>query len=149
MKPHWLTRVMAIIFTVIAFLLFGLIVFQARASLTLASLALSALADNSYLPRALDRFYLVTLGMVWLISWFVFESYFIKGITKNTLLPRFLRVLGWELVALFIVSIAAYLFNETGINWLAIGLLSAALVAGGVLVTVSRRMLSAPQKISL
>ena len=143
MNPTWPQRIPVIVFTAITGLLLGVIVFLARESLLVITIALST---NAYLPRAMDKIYLIVLGLIWLLSWFVFEGYLNGGVAKKNVLARFLVVLGWELVALFVFSIAAYLFTESGVNWTAVGLLSAAFIAGIALLYTARRMFSAPQK---
>lgn len=144
MNQNWLQRAPIIVFTLITGLFLGVIVFLARESLLVITLAL---ANNPYLPRALDKFFLIGLGFIWLLGWFVFEGYMSNGIAKKNVFARFLRVLGWELVALCACSIVPYLFTEAGVNWLIIGLLAVALVAGIVLLLISRRMFAAPQAV--
>ena len=143
MNSNWLQRVPIIIFTLITGLLLGVIVFLARESLLIITIAL---AKNAYLPRALDKFFLIGLGLIWLLGWFVFEGYMSGGIAQKNVIARFLRVLGWELVALFACSIVAYLFTDVGVNWMAVVLLAAALVTGIVLLLISQRMFATPQK---
>jgi hypothetical protein len=137
MNPAWLQRAASIAFTALAGLFLGVIIFLGRESFLASTLILS---KNAYLPRALDKVYLVVFGLIWLLGWFVFEAYFSGGIARGNMLARFLQVLGWELVALFAFSILAYLNTSDGVNWTAVSLLAAALVAGVALLRVARRM---------
>lgn len=142
MKQSWLQQVALITFTALTGLFLGVIVYFARESLLVVTIAL---ATNAYLPRALDKFYLIVLGLIWLLGWFIFEGYMSPGIARNNLFARFLRILGWELIALFICAIVAFVYTSSGVNWLMVALLAAALAAGIFLLFTSRRMIAAPQ----
>jgi len=102
-------------------------------------------SKNAYLPRFLDKVYLVVFGMVWLVVWFLIEGYYVEGERKKILWPRFLRVTGIELILVFFAQIMATLYSKGGINWPVFALLLIAPAVGiGLLVYASRLIARSP-----
>ena len=133
-------KALSVLFLIISWLVLGLIVFIGRESLMVALLIFSS---NAYLPRFLDKVYLVVAGLAWLVSWFVFEGYYNAGLKKHSLGTRFWLITGTELILLFFARILSLLYPVHGpVDQLAVGVLTATLALGLFLVFISRRRLA-------
>lgn len=69
----------------------------------------SALSTNTTTTGAgqletLDKFYSIAAGILWLALMIVSELYFRSGARRGVLLPSFARVIGAELLLLFVVD---------------------------------------------
>ncbi len=64
---------------------------------------------NRWVLRAVDRFSLVFMGIVWLIAIIVVEDYLGKGVDKGDLYKRFLKVVSAEVILGALLS----LFTKT------------------------------------
>jgi hypothetical protein len=131
-------RLLSWVLYVFSSLFLGLIFFLGRSSVMTATMLLS---QNAYLPRFIDKAYLVIFGLVWLIGWVYLDGYYSKGVMKHKLWPYFLRITGIELILLFISMILAMFYTTLGINWTGVGLVTLALIAGFVMIYYSKRML--------
>lgn len=124
-------------------LILGVILVLGRESFMVAAMIFS---KNAYLPRFLDKVYLVVLGVVWLVVWFLIEGYYIEGERKKILWPRFLRVTGIELILVFFAQILSTLYAKGGVNWLVFTFLLIAPAAGiGLLIYANRLTTRAPK----
>lgn len=133
-------KFLSVLLAIVSWLVLGLIVFIGRESLMVALLIFSS---NAYLPRFLDKVYLVVAGLAWLVSWFIFEGYYAAGIKKHNLSTRFWLVTGAELILLFFARILSLLYPVEGpINLLAVTLLAVTLALGLFLVFNARRRLA-------
>jgi hypothetical protein len=139
------TRILGWILYVFSSLFLGLIFFLGRSSVLTATMILSR---NAYLPRFVDKVYLIVFGMVWLMGWVYLEGYYSSGIKKHRLWPYFLRLTGIELILLFVFMILNMFYTTVGINWIGIGLVTTALITGLVMVYFSRRLLHPPGIVS-
>lgn len=54
----------------------------------------------------LDRAFVLTVGITWLILMLVIESYFRNGIAKGDLIHRISVTLGWEILMIFLIHLA-------------------------------------------
>lgn len=130
-------RVLGWILTVISCLFLGVIIFFGRNSVMTATMLLS---QNAYLPRFIDKVYLVIFGLIWVVSWIVVEGYYSEGVKRRNLIRRFFQVTGVELVLLFGALILSMIYTSAGTNWAGVALSCLALVAGLGLIVYSKRM---------
>jgi hypothetical protein len=130
---------------ILSALILGAVLFLGRDSMMTGALLLS---KNAYLPRFLDKAYLVVFGMLWLLGWVLVEGYYVEGERKKILWPRFLRVTGIELILVFCAHLLSTLRTESGVNWAILALLVLALAAGAGLLVYSRRLLANAPKSS-
>jgi hypothetical protein len=135
-------RVLGWILTIISCSVLGVILFLGRDSVMTVTMLLFR---NAYLPRFIDKIYLVMLGLVWLVSWFFVEGYYSNGVKRRRLWPRFLQVTGAELVLLFVSMILSLVYATTGTNWPGVALVTVALIAGVALILYANRLKSAPR----
>lgn len=126
-------------------LILGGILVLGRESFMVAAMIFS---KSAYLPRFLDKVYLVVFGVVWLVAWFLIEGYYIEGERKKILWPRFLRVTGIELILVFFAQILSTLYAKGGVNWLVFALLLIAPAAGIGLLIYANRLITRAPKIS-
>jgi len=139
MKNNLPLRVIGWIFFIISGLLLGVILFLGRDTVLTVSMLLTR---NAYLPRFLDKVYLVLAGVIWLLAWLYFEGYYSRAAQKRRLWPSILRVTGAELILLFLLTFFPMFFTSTGVNWPMVGLVTLALAVGVLLVLLSTRLLS-------
>ncbi len=65
-----------------------------------------ALGLTSWAMTVLDQFGVIILGVIWLISFLVIETYLRHGVPTNTLWPRAGKILTVEFVLIFLVFAA-------------------------------------------
>jgi len=75
----------------------GWLLFETRAAVFDLALWLRL---NPWQVRAVDQFYFVTAGLVWLVGILLLEYYLRQGVVKNRLWGRVARVFVFEAVAL-------------------------------------------------
>lgn len=130
-------RILGWVFTLLSGIALGVILFIGRESIMTLTMLLSR---NTYLPRAVDKFYLVVAGIIWLVVWMLLEGYYSRAVEKGRLWAGVLRVTGAELVLFFLMTILAMFFTTTGVNWLGAGFSTLALFAGLALLWLAGRM---------
>lgn len=138
-------RLLRYLFFIFSGLVLGGILILGRESLLVGALVFS---KNAYLPRFLDKVYLVVFGLIWLVAWFGIEGYYVEGERKKILWPRFLRVTGIELILVFFAQILVTLYAEGGVNWLVLALLLIAPAAGVGLLIYAKRLITRAPKIA-
>lgn len=136
-----LARVLAAALGAAAGLLLGGILFWGRSTVLYGAMLFST---NPYLPRFLDRAYLVVFGCAWLVAWFLMYWYLGDGVKYNNLRARVMRVAGILLVLLFIATAPGFYFSQGRPNVPMLGLVTVGLAAGVLLIRGSRRALAAP-----
>lgn len=117
----------------------GWIFFQGRETVMTATMLLSR---NAYLPRFMDKAYLIVAGIIWLFAWMWLEGYFSHAVEKNRLWPCIMQMAGAELVLLFLLTFLPIFSTGGAVNWSRFVLITLALIAGVALLWISRRMLS-------
>lgn len=74
---------------------------------------------------SVERFYILGAGLAWLALMILSEFYFRNGVRQGRLFVRFARVLGIELVILFVVDGVLYIAQglpaEAWVRWLILG----------------------------
>jgi hypothetical protein len=95
---------------------------------------------NAYLPRFMDKAYLVVAGIIWLFAWMYFEGYYSQAVKKGRLWESLLRLTGAELILLGLITVLPHFFTGTGVDWAGVGLSALALAAGVGLVLLARWM---------
>ena len=130
-------RILGWIFFLISGLFLGVIFYLGRETVITLTMLTSR---NAYLPRFIDRAYLVITGIIWLVSWLYLEAYYSGAVKKRKLWASVLRVTGAELVLLFLLTILPMFFATNGVNWIGAGLSTLALLAGLGLLWLSKRM---------
>lgn len=117
--------------------------FLGRESLMTAAMLFSR---NAYLPRFLDKVYLVIAGMFWLVSWVFLDGYYAEGGRRKILWPRFLRITAVELILMFFAQVLPAVYAKNGVNWPVLALITAGLAAGAAMLIYSRRLLARAPK---
>lgn len=144
MKNNLPMRILGWIFCILSGLFLGWIFFQGRETVMTATMLVSR---NAYLPRFMDKAYLVVVGIIWLLAWVYLEGFFGEAVKKNRLLASILRVTGIELILLFLLTVLPMFFTKTGVDWLRVGLVSLALAAGVGLVMASKWILTRKESV--
>lgn len=134
-------RLLAAVLGILSGLLLGGIFFLGRNTVLYGTMLFST---NAYLPRFLDKAYMVVFGAVWLVSWFLLYWYLGDGVKYNNLSTRLMRVAGILLVLLFFAAAPGFYFSEGGANVPMLGLVTAGLAAGVLLIRAARRARSIP-----
>ncbi|MGC9467872.1 MAG: hypothetical protein ACP5HS_04725 [Anaerolineae bacterium] len=90
--------------------------------------------------NSLEKFYSLGAGLAWLAMMIVSEFYFRSGARRGRLLERFARVLGVELLLLFVIDAALVLVRGPGsVTWSRWLILGSELVVGVACVLFARR----------
>lgn len=93
---------------------------------------------RAWLERFYDKVYVILVGLLWLALTVVAEAYFREGVRRRTLLRRFARIAGLELLLIFLADLFLLWvqgWNATWPRWLILG---SELVSGIALVVFSR-----------
>lgn len=141
MKPKVFQRILAAGLGILAGLLLGGIFLLGRNTVLYSTMLLST---NAYLPRFMDKAYMVVFGAVWLVGWFLVYWYLGDGVKYNNLPMRVMRVAGILLVLLFFAAAPGFYFSEGGANLPMLGLVTLGLAAGVLLIRAARRARSLP-----
>lgn len=144
MKNNLPMRILGWIFFFLSGLFLGWVFFQGRETVMTATMLVSR---NAYLPRFMDKAYLVIVGIIWLFVWIYLEGYFSQAVKKNRLSASILRIAGVELILLFLLTILPMFFTQTGVDWLQVGLITLVLAAGVGLVMASKWMLARKESV--
>jgi hypothetical protein len=145
-KKNFAVRILGWLGYIFSSLFLGLIIFLARPSLLTFTMLFSR---NAYLPRFVDKVYLIVFGMVWLVSWIYLEAYYSNAVKQHRLWPYFLKMTGIELILLFAALILSMFYTTAGVFWPGVALVSLALVVGLLLLRYSKRLLSAAKPDSI
>lgn len=145
MKPQVLQRVLAAAFGVIAGVLLGGIILLGRNTVLYGSMLFSS---NPYVPRFMDKAYLVVFGVVWLVGWFMMYWHLSDGVRYNNLRTRAMRITGILLVGLFFASAPGFYFSEGGAQLPLLGLVTVGLAVGVLLIRAAQKMQANPARIS-
>lgn len=137
MKNNLPLRILGWIFFFVSGLFLGWIFFQGRDTVMTATMLTSR---NAYLPRFMDKAYLVVAGIIWLFAWMYFEGYYSQAVKKGRLWESLLRLTGAELILLGLITVLPHFFTGTGVDWAGVGLSALALAAGVGLVLLARWM---------
>ncbi len=138
MNSKFLLKALAVVMWIFSNLFVGLIGFMGRGSFVLTTMLIS---KNAYLPRFLDKVFIVSFGIFWLGSWIFLEQYYQEGVEDKELLPRFMRVTGIELVVAFVAQVISTYYNTQPQQQLIQAILIAvALVLGIFLILSSNKM---------
>ncbi|MBN1250184.1 MAG: hypothetical protein JXC32_21145 [Anaerolineae bacterium] len=87
----------------------------------------------------LDRFYIIGAGLAWLALMVLSEFYFRNGLRRGQLLQRFARILGIELLLLFIIdAVLLLVIGVSATTWLRWLILGGELVLGVACLTFAR-----------
>jgi hypothetical protein len=139
MKPNLPMRIIGWIFTLLSGAFLGWIFFEGRETVMTVTMLFTR---NAYLPRAVDKIYLVLIGVVWLVAWVYLEWYTTTAVEKHRLWAAVLRVSSVELILFFMLTVVPMIFSGSGVDWPGVGRVTTALIAGVGLLLLSRRMLS-------
>ncbi|MGC9522212.1 MAG: hypothetical protein ACP5HG_10095 [Anaerolineae bacterium] len=95
---------------------------------------------------SVERFYVIGAGLAWLALMILSELYFRNGVRRGRLFPRFARILGIELLLLFIVDFTLFALQGMGLEvwsrWLILGVELVLGVACVLLACSSPRLIS-------
>lgn len=141
MKSQSFQRVLAALLGILSGLLLGGIFLLGRNTVLYGTMLFS---NNAYLPRFLDKAYMVVFGAAWLVGWFLVYWYLGDGVKYNNLLMRVMRVAGILLMLLFFAAAPGFYFSEGGANLPMLGLVTVGLAAGVLLIRAARRVQSIP-----
>lgn len=136
MKPQVFQRILAAALGILSGLLLGGIFLLGRNTVLYGTMLFTT---NAYLPRFMDKAYMVVFGAVWLVGWFLLYWYLGDGVKYNNLRARVMRVAGILLVLLFFAAAPGFYFSEGGANLTLLILVTVGLAAGVLLIRASRR----------
>ncbi len=142
--PNWkklLSYVLAYVMWLASFLLWVLFLFRSRE-------AISGLLMRFYLPgpiegtfqrtrvfQSFNQFYFYLGGLVWLVLMIVVENYFREGAKRGSLIRRIGKVIGPEVLLIFISDLLRTVSSTfQALDWV---ILAAELIVGAGLVWVS------------
>jgi hypothetical protein len=96
--------------------------------------------DRQFAINFIDRSFVLTLGIAWLIFMIILESYFRTGIVKGILTHRLSKVFGFMIMTIFVIhflrSLMSGVFTQPGIQWV---LLATELAIGAGLLFLSQK----------
>lgn len=141
MKSQNFQRVLAAVLGILAGLLLGGIFLLGRNTVLYGTMLFTT---NAYLPRFMDKAYMVVFGAVWLVGWFLLYWYLSDGVKYNNLRARLMHVAGILLVLLFFAAAPGFYFSEGGANLPLLALVTVGLAAGVLLIRAARRARAIP-----
>jgi hypothetical protein len=93
--------------------------------------------NREYAMNFIDRMFVLILGLAWVIFMLVIESYFRNGVKKKNLYQRIGKVLGPEILAIFMIDLLMVSFTGFAVQpWSRLLLMLLELLAGLGLVWV-------------
>jgi hypothetical protein len=94
--------------------------------------------QRAWQVRFFDKVFSIAIGLLWLVAMIFVEQYFRTGVRRHSLLVRFARVAGPELLAVFVVDALLLWLQRGGASWLRWLALGGELVLGAALVWLAR-----------
>jgi hypothetical protein len=102
---------------------------------------LATLQINRWSVQLVNIVYYTIAGMVWLGFFIFLDAYFSQGASKGLLLKRSLRIVGLELLILFLLQLALFGYGYLRPNLLTVSLTTGeGVLAAGMLFVVYKRL---------
>ena len=93
---------------------------------------------RAWQARFFEKVFVIAIGLLWLVAMIVVEQYFRMGVRRHSLLVRFAKVVGPELLAVFVVDALLLWLQRGSASWLRWLTLGGELVLGTALVWFAR-----------
>jgi len=94
--------------------------------------------QRAWQARFFEKIFTIAIGLLWLVAMIVVEEYFRMGVQRHSLLVRFAKVAGPELLAVFVVDALLLWLQRGSASWLRWLTLGGELVLGTALVWLAR-----------
>jgi hypothetical protein len=135
-----LSYALAYVMWLASFLLWVLFLFRSREAISglLIRFYLNGAFQRQKVFQSFNQFYFYLGGLVWLVLMIVVEQYFRDGVKKGSLIRRISKIIGPELLLLFVADLLRKVSATfTVLDWV---ILAAELIIGAGLVWISIRM---------
>ena len=94
--------------------------------------------QRAWQARFFEKIFTIAIELLWLVAMIVVEEYFRMGVQRHSLLVRFAKVAGPELLAVFVVDALLLWLQRGSASWLRWLTLGGELVLGAALVWLAR-----------
>ena len=105
---------------------------------TYGALYVKSVVTRAWLARLYDKVYMILAGLLWLALTVVADAYFREGVRRRSLLRRFCRIAGIELLLIFLADLLLLWLQAWSATWLRWLILGGELAIGVGFVVFSR-----------